>query len=347
MANNGWAKLGEALAGTSPAQRADIEAKTIQALAGRDRAMAGARMDIEKARALDGLGSYLTQMGIENGDAVAGTQRAGVNLNTLYGGLGKQQIMGFRQAARDAAVGGDMGGANAELFGIANGPVALPQVSGGVLLSNKFLPGGGDMSVTPVGQAQIGADNARAQASLITANRPRASGSGSGSPKMGEIPKMRMQAELAPINAQIAQASEVVARNEPGMRGATPSVYVQASERLRRLQAAQAAVFEKYEGGGDGGVSDAIFPPASTAEQPFEDDEVAVVEPVLSGPTWMQDPNTGVQRIADQPRSARIEQVNGKPVVSVGTASEAKAAWAKLAKGAGLKFPNGTIRWKD
>ena len=83
MANNGWAKLGEALAGTSPAQRADIEAKTIQALAGRDRAMAGARMDIEKARALDGLGSYLTQMGIENGDAVAGTQRAGVNLNTL------------------------------------------------------------------------------------------------------------------------------------------------------------------------------------------------------------------------------------------------------------------------
>ena len=91
MANNGWAKLGEALAGTSPAQRADIEAKTIQALAGRDRAMAGARMDIEKARALDGLGSYLTQLGIEYGEAVAGTQRAGVNLNTLYGGLGKRQ----------------------------------------------------------------------------------------------------------------------------------------------------------------------------------------------------------------------------------------------------------------
>ena len=346
MANNGWAKLGEALAGTSPAQRADIEAKTIQALAGRDRAMAGARMDIEKARALDGLGSYLTQMGIENGDAVAGTQRAGVNLNTLYGGLAKQQNMGFRQAARDAAVAGDQQLAVSEQFGLANAPVKIADIDGGMVL-NPYKEGGGSMSVTPVGQSQIGANNARAQASLITANRPRASGSGSGSPKMGEIQKMRMQAELAPISEGIKQLSEVVMRNAAGMRGATPSVRVQAENQLRELQAAQAAVFEKYEGASSGGVADAILPPASTAEQPFEDDEVAVVEPVLSGPTWMQDPNTGVQRIADQPRSARIEQGNGKPVVSVGTASEAKAAWAKLAKGAGLKFPNGTIRWKD
>ena len=181
MANNGWAKLGEALAGTSPAQRADIEAKTIQALAGRDRAMAGARMDIEKARALDGLGSYLTQMGIENGDAVAGTQRAGVNLNTLYGGLAKQQNMGFRQAARDAAVAGDQQLAVSEQFGLSSGPEELTKVQGGM----SFNPHreNASMSVTPVGQAQIGADNARGRAAIIRAERPpasRASGGGSG-----------------------------------------------------------------------------------------------------------------------------------------------------------------------
>ena len=265
MANNGWAKLGEALAGTSPAQRADIEAKTIQALAGRDRAMAGARMDIEKARALDGLGSYLTQMGIENGDAVAGTQRAGVNLNTLYGGLSEQQKMGFRQAARNAAVAGNQQLAVSEQFGLSSGPEELTKVQGGMSF-NPYRENA-SMSVTPIGQSQIGANNARAQASLITANRPRASGGSSGAPKMGEIQKMRMQAELAPINAQIAQASEVVARNEPGMSGATPSVYVQASERLRRLQEAQSAVFDKYAGGGAGGVADAVLPPASTTPE--------------------------------------------------------------------------------
>ena len=294
MANNGWAKLGEALAGTSPAQRADIEAKTIQALAGRDRAMAGARMDIEKARALDGLGSYLTQMGIENGEAVAGTQRAGVNLNTLYGGLSEQQKMGFRQAARDAAVAGDMQRAVSEQFGLSTGPEELTKVQGNMSF-NPYRENAA-MSVTPVGQSQRGANSARAQASLITANRPRASGGGSGAPKMGEIPKMRMQAELAPINAQIAQASEVVARNEPGMRGATPSVYVQASERLRKLQEAQDAVFKKYEGASSGGVADAILPPAdfsgvTSSVMGRRDPTIADID--VGGDTYYNDPNTG------------------------------------------------------
>ena len=47
---NGGAKLGEALAGTSGARRADIEAKTINALANRDQNVADARMKMERAR---------------------------------------------------------------------------------------------------------------------------------------------------------------------------------------------------------------------------------------------------------------------------------------------------------
>lgn len=46
-------------------------------------------------------------------------------------------------------------------------------------------------------------------------------------------------------------------------------------------------------------------------------------------------------------RSRRITQVDGRPVVSVNSPAEAKAAWAKLAKGAGLRFPDDQIRWKD
>ena len=49
---NGWARLGEALAGVTPAKRADIEAKTVGALAQRDRSVAQARMEMEKAKHL-------------------------------------------------------------------------------------------------------------------------------------------------------------------------------------------------------------------------------------------------------------------------------------------------------
>ena len=338
MANNGWGALGEMLAGTSPARRQEIELKTIQALASRDRAMAGARMDIEKARHFnrEALSRALLDPSNPENMATIMLSGTGSDYSNTQMGLGRAQEQRFRRAARDAAVAGNQQLAVSEQFGLANAPVKIADIDGGMVL-NPYKEGGGNMSVTPVGQSQIGANNARAQASLITANRPRASGGG-GSAKLGEIPKMRMQAELAPINAQIAQTSEVMARNEPGMKGATPSIYAQAAERMAKLQAAQDAVFSKYEGGG---VSDALLPPPSTAEQPME------AEPVMSGPTWYNDPETGEQRMADQPRSSRIEQVNGKSVVSVGTAGEAKAAWAKLAKGAGLKFPNGTIRWKD
>jgi len=329
---SGWAKLGEALAGTSDARRADIEAKTINALASRDANVARAKIGMMKARDQAALGDYFRQIGMENPEALAGVGRSGVNLNTITGGTGKLQEQRFRQAAVDAATGGDYGGANSQLMGVANGPVALPSVQGGMLLGNRLVPGGGDVSVTPVGQAQIGADNARGQAALIRANRPPASrssgGGSSGAPKLTE----RQKGQLADIKAQKKIAMGVLEATAGAANPASVASRTQAEQALAELNRLESGIYDQQEG-----IGERLAPPEpSTAEQPM-----------LEGDTFYNDPATGQQVSVPAPRSARVQQVGGKPVVAVTNPSEAKAAWAKLAPGAGLKLPNGTIRWKE
>lgn len=245
---SGWAKLGEALAGNSDARRAEIEMKTMAGLAARDRALASARMDIEKAKALDSLGRHFADIGIPAPDAAAGVARSGVNLNTLTSGLGNIQEQGFRGAARDAAARGDLAAANAELFGVTNNPVTIPQVSGGMLLSNRLVPGGGTVTPTDVGMAQIRANDARGEAALIRANRPPAGRAGGGgvAPKLTEVQRARMGAELALLKPQIESALDDIAR-EAGRPNSPKAVAAKAL--LADLQKQQGAIFDKYEGG--------------------------------------------------------------------------------------------------
>ena len=103
---SGWGKLGQALAGVSDADRADIEAKTVNALANRDANVARARLAMSKARADSRLGSRLTEIGIENGEAMADLERAGVNYNQLTSGMGNRQEQGFRENAVARAAAG-------------------------------------------------------------------------------------------------------------------------------------------------------------------------------------------------------------------------------------------------
>ena len=248
---NGWARLGEALAGVTPAKRADIEARTMGQLAQRDRSVAQARDAMAKSEALASLGSYFADIGIENPEAAAGIGRSGINLNTLTSGMGKVQEQRFRQAARDAAVEGDHGRANNELWGVASGPVEIPKVSGNMLLSNRLIPGGGDVTVTPIGQSMIRANDARAQASIINANKPRASGGGSSgaAPKLSEIDKLRLQSELKALEPQLQAALDEVARNQGATVGPGVRKLAEAQARVAEIQAAQQAIFNKYEGG--------------------------------------------------------------------------------------------------
>lgn len=246
---NGWARLGEALAGVTPAKRADIEARTMGQLAQRDRSVAQARDAMAKSEALASLGSYFAD--IDDPENLAGIARSGVNINTLYGGVGKRQEQGFRQAAVDAALGGDFGASNANLMGVARGPVEIPKVSGGMLLSNRLIPGGGDVSVTPIGQSTIRANDARAQASIINANKPRAAGGGrsGAAPKLSEIEKMRLQAELKALEPQLQAALDEVARNQGATAGPGVRKLADAQARVEAIQAQQQAIFDKYEGG--------------------------------------------------------------------------------------------------
>ena len=254
---NGWNKLGEALAGIHPARREEIRQQTLQGLARTDSSLAKARMDLEKAKhfSQDSLGGYFLDIDSEDPEAVArakaGIALSGINYNTLEGGAAKLQEQRFRQAARDAAVEGDHGRANNELWGVASGPVEIPKVSGGMLLSNRFIPGGGDVSVTPIGQSVIRANDARAQASIINANKPRASGGGSSgaAPKLSEIDKLRLQSELKALEPQLQAALDEVARNQGATVGPGVRKLAEAQARVAEIQAAQQAIFDKYEGG--------------------------------------------------------------------------------------------------
>lgn len=309
---NGWARLGEALAGITPAKRADIEAKTVGALAQRDSSVAKARMDMEKAKhfSQDSLGQYFIDIGSDDPVAVAraqaGVALSGVNYNGLQSGLADRQKMGFRQGAVDAAEAGDWGLANARLAGVAPGPFDVPKVSGGMLMSNRLIPGGGDVTVTPIGQSQIRANDARAQASIINANKPRAAGGGrsGAAPKLSEIEKMRLQAELKALEPQLQAALDEVARNQGATVGPGVRKLADAQARVAEIQAAQQAIFDKYEGG--------VAAPVEADTTPDEpDDGIPVVDSgrslgdVMTSDIQYQAPGGGQRTLPPDPAALR------------------------------------------
>ena len=253
---NGWNKLGEALAGIHPARREEIRQQTLQGLARTDSSLAKARMDLEKAKhfSQDSLGGYFLDIDSEDPEAVArakaGIALSGINYNTLEGGAAKLQEQRFRQAARDAAVEGDHGRANNELWGVASGPVEIPKVTGGMLLSNRLIPGGGDVSVTPIGQSVIDRNAAQGQAAMVRANRPAASGGGrAGAPKLSAVDSARMKAELRIIDAQIDPVLNDISTYAGATAGPGARKLADAEARLAELQRQQQAIFDKYEGG--------------------------------------------------------------------------------------------------
>lgn len=93
-----------------------------------------------------------------------------VDIKTLGEGL---QVL-YRQAARDKAVLGDADNPNAELFGVANGPVETTKISDGVAYS-PLGSSSQSLNVTPLGEAAIGQRNASAASSYASANNSNAS----------------------------------------------------------------------------------------------------------------------------------------------------------------------------
>ncbi|HGM6772817.1 TPA: hypothetical protein ACKQAW_003412 [Stenotrophomonas maltophilia] len=95
--------------------------------------------------------------------------RGGFDPTKISGYTGATQEQGFRGDAVTRALAGDWAGANANLVGVANGPVELASIQGQNLINNRLLPGGGGVITTDQGRASIAADAARARASDASA----------------------------------------------------------------------------------------------------------------------------------------------------------------------------------
>jgi hypothetical protein len=256
---DGWAKLGDMLAGTSDAKRMEIELKTQQRLAQRDSSVANAWLKLDKARQTGKLGESFAEIGMPNPDAYANAQRAGVNVNSMAGAMGNIQKMEARKAAVAAAQAGNFGEANANLFGVASGPQALPQVAGGVVIPNRFEePGIGDLITTPQGASVIAANEARARASDASAGLSnareqwgpsggRTAAGGLKPQKLSEVQKLRMKSELADITARKKVALDLIADNEGARNPQSEQTLVRARAELKKIQEEEAGVFDKYE----------------------------------------------------------------------------------------------------
>lgn len=160
----GWADLGRALAGTDTTdayQRGATRAAQLEGL------IADARIKQSEAAARNNLAGSLTKLGAPSD--LATVLLGGFNPEQVSGYLGDVQEQGFRGDAVARALAGDFDSANANLFGVANGPQQLATIEGQNLLGNRFLAGGGGVSTTEQGRAGIVADHARAAASRASA----------------------------------------------------------------------------------------------------------------------------------------------------------------------------------
>lgn len=180
----GWASVGQALAGLGGAGRDDAYNRGMAKAAQLDQLVQTARFSREKAMeaedARKGRGGF-AQAAIAAGipEAQAGLLSsafaAGYDPTKVSGYQGATQEQGFRGDAVARALAGDFGAANANLMGVANGPVELASVQGQNLINNRLLEGGGGITTTEQGRAGIAADAARAASSYASANSANAS----------------------------------------------------------------------------------------------------------------------------------------------------------------------------
>jgi hypothetical protein len=259
---DGWAKLGEYFGGIGDADRADIRAKTVGALASSDTAVARAFQEMDKARHVTKLGdsiSILTDPSAtpaQRAEAIATVQRGGFNPEQATGSLGDLFALESRRGARDAAIGGDYNAANANLFGVASGPQQLATVMGDQLLGNRFVVGGDNRGATDVGRSRITANNATARsrnaaADLSDARRSWGPSAGRGGTSTGarlsDVEKVRFRAELDPIQRQLLTAESQL--GEARAAGRTrPETIASLERQVADLTSRRDAVFNRYAG---------------------------------------------------------------------------------------------------
>lgn len=175
---NGWRALGEMVSGRigtpgvyEDALRGQYDTERALQQARRERSLA--MIDGVRAEQYQGIPTMGADLGISDAEARL-LAAGGGNAQQMLGGLGAARQQGFRQAAAESAALGDVQGANAQLFGVANGPVQVTGISDGVAYNRLAAPGEADLTVTPLGEATIRQRDASANASHARAASTRA-----------------------------------------------------------------------------------------------------------------------------------------------------------------------------
>ena len=156
------------------------------------------------------------------GEAVLRSSR-NPNLRNITGGFADFDAAGYRRAAVERATLGDMAGANAQLVGLATGPLKVNAIDGGYQL-NPYEVGGaavatpGELANVALRQARVGTEGARqgelgARAEL---SRVKAAAGGFAPSRTGGRGKELSPAEAATKQQWIlAQANKKIADGEP------------------------------------------------------------------------------------------------------------------------------------
>lgn len=181
--SQGWASVGQALAGLGGAGREQAYDRGVARAAQLDKLTSDARlhreaaMEAEKKRTeRTGFVSRAVAAGIpeERAALLANAFESGYDPTKITAFQGGMQEQGFRDNIVAQALAGDMPAAGAYSMGLAKGPLEMTKIVDGTGY-NPYLQADQEYHTTPVGQSTIGQRNASAAASYASANNSNAS----------------------------------------------------------------------------------------------------------------------------------------------------------------------------
>lgn len=148
----------------------------------------------------------------EIGAGVLGSAET-MNLRNFTGGADDILKSNYRQAAVERATLGDLTGANAQLFGVKNGPVEINKVVAG----QQFNPydDGGEVTMTPLGTATAELANARAAAQGALGRKYQAQADAGGfAPKVATVKTMTESEADTKEQWIVAQGNEMIVKGK-------------------------------------------------------------------------------------------------------------------------------------
>jgi len=179
----GWASVGQALAGLGGAGRQDAYNRGMAKAAQLDFEIQKARRFREEAMALEDARTQNARLPQTFVGAGYAQPDADLYSALLRGGHDVKQVMDARLSGQEygnrdnivaQALQGNMPGAGAYSMGLAKGPLEMTKIADGVAY-NPYGQSDQNLNVTPVGQSTIGQRNASAAASYASARNSDAS----------------------------------------------------------------------------------------------------------------------------------------------------------------------------